>query len=305
MHVVLVGAGALGSVYGARLACLGGCQVDVVARLAAPAAIRRVECVHDGATLDWTIPARLDHTPTDADVILVCVRYEYLDSVVDRVAGGTAPVVLMTPLMPQDFARLSAVLSGRLVVGMPSSVAYENAAHAIRYWLPHGSTTLIEVDAAESRPELTELIAKLNSAGISARREASVLARSVATTMSILPLAMAVDIAGGLDAALADDALLSLAREAAEEGRRLGSSFGQAEPWASLVPRFAGPRMLRAAAALTRSHFPETMTYIDYHFTNKLHAQNLLLCARIMELAKQSGARCESLARLAGRLERH
>jgi ketopantoate reductase len=304
MRVVVVGAGALGSVYGARLACMSGCQVNVVARAPAAARVRRLECVHDGSSLDWAVPARLERAPADAQVILVFVRYEYLDAVVDRVAGSAAVVVLMTPLMPQDFARLSAAMPGRLAVGMPSIVAYENAAHAVRYWLPHGSTTLVEVAEPDTRPELTELVAKLQFAGVAAKREPNVLARSAATTMSILPLAMAVDIAGGLDAALADDALLALAREAAEEGRKLGATFGQPEPWASLVPRFAGPRMLRAAAALTRSHFPETITYIDHHFKSKLHAQNLLLCSRVLELARQRRTRCEAFARLLGRLER-
>jgi hypothetical protein len=264
----------------------------------------RLECVHDGTCLEWAAPARRERAPEDVQVIVVCVRYEYLEAVVDHFAGSVAPVLVMTPMMPQDFTRLSAALPGRLVVTMPSVVAYEKSDRVIRYWLPLGSTTLIESASAKHRPELVELIAKLQRAGIAARFEPEVFGRSVATTMSILPLAIAVDVAGGLDAALADDALLTLAQEAAEEGRRLGSTLGKAEPWASMLPSFAGPRILRAAAALARARLPEMLTYVHYHFEGKLHAQNLLLGARILELAKQKGVRCNTFERLMLRLEK-
>jgi ketopantoate reductase len=301
MRVAVVGAGALGSVYGARLACLSGCDVEVVARAPGPERVTRLECVHDETTLEWA-PARSERVSADTQVVVVCVRYEYLDSVVDRVEGSAAPVVVMTPMMPQDAERLSAAMPGRLVVAMPSVTAYENAAHAIRYWLPHGSTTLVESTLPGPGPVLAKLVADLEKAGISAKLERNVLDRSVATTMAILPLAMAVDLAGGIDAVLADHALLSLARDAAEEGSRLGATVGKAERWASMLPRFIGPRMLKAAAAVTRSRFPETLTYVEHHFAGKLRAQNLLLGARILELAKQRGARCDALERLIGRL---
>jgi hypothetical protein len=276
--------------------------VRVVTRAPSAASVIHLECVHDEKRLEWAVPARVERTPADAQVILVCVRYEYLDAVVERVASSAAPVVIMTPLMPQDLTRLSAAMPNRVVVAMPSVTAYQNAANTIRYWLPHGSVTLVEATPAESRPELVELIAKLEMAGIAAKLEPNVLTRAVATTMSILPLAMAIDAAGGLDAALEDDALLSLAQEAAEEGRRLGSMFGKAEWWATLVPRFAGPRLLRAAAGLTRARFPETLTYVQHHFAHKLHEQNLLLSARILELAKERGGRYEALRELRSRL---
>jgi len=60
VHVCIVGAGALGSVYGARLARFAGCEISVVARSAAPspglagsapATRERLERVEDGEVL--------------------------------------------------------------------------------------------------------------------------------------------------------------------------------------------------------------------------------------------------------------
>jgi ketopantoate reductase len=304
MRIAVVGAGALGSVYGARLARLSDCDVHVVARAPAPPSVTRLECVQDGMRLEWAVPARLERTRDDAQAVVVCVRYEDLDAAVERIAAGGAPVVVMTPMMPQDFTRLSAAMPGRLVVAMPSILAYKNPTRTIRYWLPRAAATLMEAASARPGRELAEFAGKLETAGIAARLEPNVLTRNVATTMAILPLALAVGAAGGSEAALADNALLTLAQEAADEGRRLGSTFGVVEPWASILPRFVGPSILRAAAALTRAHLPETLTYIDSHFASKLEQQSRLLGARILELAKQKGAQCEAFEQLMRRLER-
>ena len=297
MRVAIVGAGALGSVYGARLAQLAGCDVSVVARVPAPASQVRLERVEDGEVLRWNVPARVDVAPLDADVVLAFVRYEQLDSLPPRVAGGTAPVVVMTPMMPQDHDRLAAALGDRLVTGMPSVVSYLNEAGAIRYWLPRMATTLVE-----SRPPATELagelVGRLGRAEIAARVEKDVLARNVSTTVSFIPLAMALDAAGSIDALLGDDALLHLALEAADEGRELGRTIGRAEAWASTLLRFVGPFTLKVGVGLARSRAAEACSYVEQHFGRKLHAQNLLMAERIVELAAQKNVPHAALARL-------
>ena len=111
MRVAIVGAGALGSVYGARLRRFGSCEVSVVARAPAPPSVVRLERVENGEVLRWEVPSRVTTAPTDADVILAFVRYEQLDSLPERVAGSSAPVVVMTPMLPTLSAARSAVLS--------------------------------------------------------------------------------------------------------------------------------------------------------------------------------------------------
>jgi 2-dehydropantoate 2-reductase len=303
VHVCIVGAGALGSVYGARLARFAGCEVSVVGRVAsaAPAARERLERVEDGEVLEWDVPPRMTEAPRLADVVLAFVRYEQLSTLPARVGGSQAPVVMMTPMMPQDHAELTAALPGRLVTGMPSVVSYRNDAGAIRYWLPRLATTFVE--AREPPGAEAELVTRLERAEIRAKLAPQVLERNVATTVSFIPIAMALDVAGSVDALLADDALLSLALDAAAEGRELGKSVGKAEAWASMLLRFVGPRTLKMGVGLARSRAPEAVLYAEQHFGRKLHAQNVAMAGRMIELARDKGVAAPALGELYAKLQ--
>jgi hypothetical protein len=329
VHVCIVGAGALGSVYGARLARFAGCEVSVVARSVAHATRERLERVEDGEVLAWDVPPRVTEAPRHADVVLAFVRYEQLSTLPARVVGSLAPVVVMTPMMPQDHAGLAAELPGRLVTGMPSVVSYRNDAGAIRYWLPRMATTFVEAREAPG-PE-AELVTRLERAEIRAKLAPQVLERNVATTVSFIPIAMALDVAGSAEALLADDsgprrvgsgprrtgsgprragsgprragALLSLALDAAAEGRELGKRVGKAEAWASTLLRFVGPRTLKMGVCLARSRAPEAVHYAEEHFGRKLHAQNVAMAGRMIELARDKGVATPALAELYARLK--
>lgn len=295
-----MGAGALGSVYGARLARFAGCEVSVVARSAAPPARERLERVEDGEVLEWDLPPRVTEAPRSADVILAFVRYEQLSTLPARVAGSSAPVVMMTPMMPQDHAELAAAMPGRLVTGMPSVVSYRNDAGAIRYWLPRLATTFVE--AREPPGPEVELVTRLERAEMRAKLAPNVLERNVATTVSFIPIAMALDVAGSADALLGDDVLLSLALDAASEGRELGKTVGKAEAWASMLLKFVGPRTLKMGMALARSRAPEAVLYAEHHFGRKLHAQNVAMAARMIELARDKNVAAPALGELYARL---
>ena len=78
--------------------------------------------------------------------------------------------------------------------------------------------------------------------------------------------------------------------------------LGKAEPWASTILSFARPFLLKVGVGIARSRAPETLTYVDRHFVQKLHAQNIAMGQRIIELAKSRDARSESLERLVARL---
>ncbi|HEY8038544.1 MAG TPA: 2-dehydropantoate 2-reductase N-terminal domain-containing protein [Polyangiaceae bacterium] len=304
MRVAIVGAGALGSVYGARLERFGGCEVSVVGRAPGPPGVERLERVEDGEVLRWQVPARVAVAPPEADVVVAFVRYEQLDALPARVGGTRAPVVVMTPMMPQDHARLAAALPGRLVTAMPSVVSYRNDAGAIRYWLPHVATTLIDArETGSSAAPEAELVKRLARASIAGKLEPDVLGRNVATTVSFIPLAMALDVAGSAEALLEDEALLALALDAADEGRELGRAVGKAEAWASMLLRFVGPFTLKVGVGLARSRAPEAVAYVEQHFGRKLHAQNVAMAERIVELAGERGTKREALGKLLARLK--
>jgi 2-dehydropantoate 2-reductase len=305
MRVAIVGAGALGSVYGARLAHFASCDVRVVARAPAPAGEVRLERVEDGEVLRWHAPERLIAVPPDTDVALAFVRYEQLASLPPRVEASSAPVVVMTPMMPQDHAMLTAALPGRIVTGMPSVVSYQNEAGAVRYWLPRVATTFVEAMAGSPHAQaIAELVKRLDRAEIAAKAESDVLGRNVATTVSFIPLAMALDVAGSIDAALGDDAILDVALQATDEGRELGRAVGKAEAWASTLLRFVGPLTLKVGVNLARSRAPESVRYVEDHFGRKLHAQNVAMAERIVELAGDKGTPHTWLSKLLEMLRR-
>jgi len=301
MRVVLVGAGALGSVYGARLAS-AGCAVEVVGRRAGAAAPRRLERVGEGAGFEWETGRVHDAVPGDPDAVLVAVPYPELAAASARIGRGAAPVVVLSPMFARDQARLEARLPGRVVAAMPSAVAYSNPSGVIRHWLPRGVSTLVERRSPSGNEE--ELVRLLAQGGIPARLERGVLTRNVATTVSFMPLAMAIDAAGGLDAALRDADLRALALEAIDESAELGRAIGKPEPWAGLLLRFVGPLTLRAGVAMAHARAPEVLAYIDDHFARKLHRQNVEMGAAMVELARERGLRSEALERLLARLDR-
>src|SRR5258708_25901133 len=115
---------------------------------------------------------------------------------------------------------------------------------------------------------------------------------------------MALDVAGTIDGALGDDALLDVAFRAADEGRELGRAVGKAEAWASTLLRFVGPLTLKVGVGLARSRAPEAVAYAEQHFGRKLHAQNVLMAERIVELARTRGVEHEALAKLLEMLRR-
>jgi ketopantoate reductase len=250
MRVALVGAGALGLTYAARLATLGNCDFGIVTSKAAPAALVRIERVDDGETIEWMRPAGMQAVPRDADLVMLCVRYEQLDAAAKSVGRGSAPVVVMTPIFPKDYSRLSAAIPARIVTSMPGVVAYRNERGVVRYWLPRLATTLVELRAASGAE--AELVGSLERAGMAAKLDPEVLQRNMATTLSFLPLAIAIDVGGGIDNVLQNDELLAVAIDAAKEGRALGRSFGKAPAWAAMLMRFIGPLALKAGVARAR-----------------------------------------------------
>jgi hypothetical protein len=301
MRIAIVGAGALGSVYGARLACLDGCEISVVGRAAGPPKHVRLERVDGGDVLGWEMPARVERIPSNTEVAIACTRYEQLGDLPVQLEGNEAPVVVMTPMLPADSARLSALLPRRVRPGMPSVVSYRSDERTIRYWLPRTATTLVQ-GSAPSGPE-AELVSSLERVGIRAAMQVHVLERNAATTVSFLPLAMSLDVAGSIDRLLDDHALLQLAIDATAEGRELGRTIGKAEAWATTLLRFVGPLTLKMCVALARARASEAVYYVEQHFGRKLHLQNVAMARGIVELAREKRTRARALAELSTKLE--
>ena len=99
MKVAVFGAGALGGVYGVRLALRGNVDVSFVVR---PARVDStepiiIEAVSGDRREKLEAPERTDHVPSDADVVLLTVGTEDLDALRDSLSASNAPIVVLTP----------------------------------------------------------------------------------------------------------------------------------------------------------------------------------------------------------------
>ena len=308
MHVAIVGMGALGRVYGARLVAHAEASVTFVVRPArattasVPFHITRID--GDGAKNELS-PTIAVTIPAHADVVLVCVRVEQLDAAFDASleAAPNVPVVMLTPMLPHDMERLTKTHGARIRAAMPGVVAYFDPADDCRYWLPRVAPTLI--DAAVPVPAAVEELSRaLLDAGFGGKLELGVHESNPATTLSFVPLAMGVDAAGGIDDLLADRGLLKIALDAVDEGLVLARRVGRTPAWLDLLTRFSGPLTLKVGIGIARSRAPEALRYVDEHFGRKLHAQNVVMARAIVALADEKGTPRDALGALLARLER-
>ena len=305
MHVAIIGMGALGRVYGVRLQLRASCDVTYVVRpgrASVPQNLTRID--GDGAVEAVAAPTVDVRVPESADVILVCVRAEQLDGGLDALlqASPDVPIVMLTPVLPHDLARMTSVHGARVRVAMPGVVAYMTERDTCRYWLPKVAPTLI--DAAPPVPgAVVELERALTKAGFVGRLELGVHETNPATTISFMPLAMGVDAAGGIDALVADKDLLRLTLAAVAEGLALAAKIGKAPAWVDLLARFAGPTALKIGLGIARSRAPEALAYVEEHFGRKLHAQNVQMARAIVALAAEKGTPRAALEKLLLQLE--
>ena len=304
MKIAIVGAGALGAVYGARLALVGSHDVTFVVREArakrgGPLRLQRVD--GDEEAHELASPRYATKIPSDADVTIVTVRQDQLnDDLAKLIAPSRAPVVILTPMFADDFSRLTAKLGARIFPTMPSVVSYEKNG-VIRYWLPRSATTQIESENAP--PALADLAKALTASGIRAQAKTGVLPENVATMVSFMPIAFAIDAAGGVDALLENEELFQLAIDGVKEARGLAKMIGEPATWANLLLPFVNAFTLKAAVGLAKSRSPEAVFYVEEHFGRKLHAQNLTMARWMTNAASYYATDDDQLRALYNRLQ--
>lgn len=303
MHIAIIGAGALGAVYGVRLALVAKQDVTFVVRPAraernAPLEIQRID--GDSAHHEIEKPNYATSVPPGADVILVTVHQDQIDDALTKLLkDSTAPIVMLSPMFDSDMRSLVAALGARIFPALPSVVSYEKSG-VIRYWLPRAATTAIE--SSHAPPTIPQLVEAIAAAGITAKLDTRVLAQNIATTVSFMPIVMGMDIAGSIDALMSDKKLLRLAIDAVNEAGQLAKVVGAPAAWAEMLLHFVGPFTLKAGIGLARMKSPEAVLYVEEHFGRKLHAQNLKIGKAMVNLAENKGVRAEQLHALYTRL---
>ncbi|WP_437731549.1 ketopantoate reductase family protein [Sorangium sp. So ce1335] len=325
MRISIVGAGALGRVYGVRLAAQGD-DVTFVVRPervddVRPFVVEQVNSADRRDTLER--PRLAADIPADTEIVVVTVRFDQLAprrdlggvapraggrrTVADLLRDGPAvPAVVLTPLMPTERAALEEAAQRRITPAMPSVSGYLDERGVVRYWIVGFTSTLIDADggAPADRPLRDELARRLTSADLPARVERGVGAQNLATTVAFFPLIAAIDAGGGTSALLADEGVLGAALEATRESAALADRLGDVAPWTKLLTRAIGPRTLKPGVALVRLLAPEALRFLDAHFGPKLRAQHLAMGASIVALGREHGVSLPALERLMTTIER-
>lgn len=306
MHVTVIGAGALGRVYGTRLAAAGNDVAFLVRprRLSetSPFVIEQVGGSRGRDVLD--APLRVREVPAHTGAVLITVRFDQLDEdLASHLRGApSVPLVALTPLLPEQQADMEASLGREIVPAMAGVVGYLDDREVVRYWVLAMQSTLIEdADSPARRAQREELARRLDHAGIPARLERDVGTTNAATTLSFFPLIAAIDAAGGIDGALADRELLETVLEAAKETERLAKKIGKMVSGANILMKFVGPFTLKAGVGLARRLSPEAVTFVEHHFGSKLHEQHVAMGTAVLELGRKHGVEMPALTSVMSR----
>lgn len=308
MHVAIYGAGALGCVYGVRLAVRTKASITFVVRAArasstTPIVIERVKDVRDRRE-EIAAPTRSAAIPGDADVILLAVGTEDLEAIRPVLDASSAPIVVLTPMLPNDYARMRAAFGERVLAAMPGIVSYAKGDPPIvRYWTPPAPTRIDEPRAGADGEAIRALAELLDQAGLPTHLELAVHEANPATTVCMIPIGMSVGLAGGLEELATDDALLALTSRACREGVELSRRIGRPEMGALMGPLFATPLAMRAAVAALRRFSPEALFYVDEHFGRKLRAQHRVMAHEMAQLARAKDTPHRAIDELALRLD--
>jgi 2-dehydropantoate 2-reductase len=308
MHVIVLGAGALGRIYGARLAA-AGVQVSFVVR---PKRLEEtysfvIEQVNGDKRRDvLEHPRRIAEIPKDATLVLLAVRFDQIDALGREADGPLAtalrnapavPFIVLTPALAPQIDKLEKTIGRRVVPAMPGVAGYVDDVDdrgVVRYWSTGLASTLLD-DAAsgeahsQTRDALEVLARRLTNDGLPTRFEKDVAALNAASTISLFPLIAAIDAAKGIDGVLADKVLLDTALAAAKECEGLAKKIGKVAPWAQVLSRFVGPYTIKPGVALARKLAPETVRFVERHFGPKLHEQHLALGDTISTIGREHG----------------
>lgn len=310
MHVAIVGAGALGAVYGTYVRQHTPASVSFVVRPNRvsdrdPIVVERVHFTRKRATSaareTLERPVRVDRVPPDADVVVLAVGTDDLDAIRPLLEGTSAPVVVLTPMMPQDHRRMREAFGARVLAAMPSVVSYRRDDGVFRHWILPSPTRIDEPRAGDAAA-VRALARTFTDAGIPTTFELGVHETNPATTASFIPLVMLVAVAGGLHALREDDVLIDLAVRACREGAVLGRRIGTPVVGAGLSTIAARRSSLRAFEAACRAICPEILHYVDVHFGRKLASQHRRMIAEMIELARERDLPHAALDEVARRL---
>jgi ketopantoate reductase len=305
---LIVGAGAVGQVFGAHLA-RGGAQVSVLVKPG------QEQVAAHGFNL-WRIrrgrrPAELHFDPREVlvsqattagsrwDAVLLCVSSDALrgDSI-EQLAAATSPATLMSVgQSARDAEHLAGLVGERVGLIMPELLAWsapladEVAGPGTAFWLPPRASQLVGTAPARARP----LIAAFKAGGLRAEYAADAEGRGAQRAAATMPFIAALGANEWSFRALRSDRLLGVAAKAAQEAEA-ALAAGESNRVKSRTPSVQAARLALRVLPLMAPFDLEA--YAHRHFT-KVAPQTDLMFDEWIALARERGIDTGALEELA------
>lgn len=321
MKILVVGAGAVGQVYGHHLA-LGGAQVSFFVR--SP----RRETAARGVALTRITPFGRRHTLTFApahvvtstdevkalrpDQIWFCVPTTSLDPALLKSLAAASPNATLVVLSPGHFVRravVSAVGERRAVFGEIGMMSYRSPLDGSddprETATPEGIAYLLSTTKLSSASDRRALEARsaLQHGGVPAVVTTDVVTELAFATASLMPFLAGLELAGWSFETFRASPFVDLATRAMSEAVAITSA--QTGRPAPLFVHAAQPFALRLGTRILPRFAPlDIEGFLRVHFT-KVAEQTALLLLTLLEDANTLGLPCDALRELTRALQSH
>ena len=314
MHVLIVGAGAVGQVYGRHLA-LSGARVSVWVKEKHAAEARTGFTMYPLRSRRKREPVRFEPESVlttlgelqarSWDQVWLCVptpalEGEWLRPFLD--ATGEATIVTLQPGLSVRERLAELVPRERIVSGAIGMVSYqaplpgeEVPAPGVAYLFPVGTSSRFSGERARVEP----IVDALRRGGCPARIDADAQRFLSFSSAILVPHIVALEAEGWSLAALRRGALLPIAARASREVMRIvGAELGAPPPWyRTLVRGFT----MRCGFALAPHAVPfDLEAYLRYHFT-KVRDQTRMMIAGYLDAAARHDLPADAVRTLKGR----
>jgi ketopantoate reductase len=313
MHILLVGAGAVGQAYGWHLH-RGGARVSFMVRDKYAAACRAGLTLYPlnrpKATRWQPVPfagfgvlTRPDQVATATwDQVWLCIsspalRGPWLDALLEAI--GTATLVFLQPGLRDRDAILERWPAERLVHGLITLLSYqaplprEPVPHpGVAYFFPPLSATPFTGPPARTQA----VVDALRAGGCRAKVSPHVRQQAALGSAVLMPHVVALETAGWSVQALRQSPLLTLAARASHEAMRIAATYTGCPPPAAR--HVVHPLLTRLALGLAPRLLPfDLEAYLRSHFT-KVSAQTRAAMAVYRALGAELGLSSPHLERL-------
>jgi hypothetical protein len=314
MRILLVGAGAVGQVYGRHLAAAGHAvsffvKPAHVAALASGMPLHRLGHVrtHSEVWTDYALVAELHVVAAQSwDQIWLCTSSDALRTPLMRellARVGNATLVCLQP-GPEDAALVREQLPdpAQLVQGLITFISYQSplpgasGPTGISFYLPPMAPALFSGDA----PRVHAVVQALKEGGMTARIVADLHAASGGADGLLIPLVAALELHDWKLSALAGSEAFALGSDAAREtldilAREQGARVG-------MTKLVLHPLLSRSALLLAPRFLPLPLqTYLQYHFS-KVGVQTRQMLDSYAALGERHGLPVVRLRELRRRL---